>query len=294
MCIFLLFWCPHSVCSFSLILSCQSGRQRCQSTAATGYSEDALVSHWEKDSDGVRLNLGTGGSRPRPSESVIFFCASHWVVSFFVCLFCFCYVFGLGLFLFEIMGQTVSTPLTLTLDHWREDKSRIHNPSVEVKKGKWQTLYSSEWPFSLPIIKGVKMQIFGIWSVSHLDQVLYIVVWEDLATFSPSWARSFLSSAGPLSMGTYDIQEAPKKTVLSGPDVDLLLLHLPLPYSPFLQPQGAESGIPELPPPSGTGATPLFHRPPFSVPEVPAQGTRSKRGTSPETSVALSARVQAR
>lgn len=226
----------------------------------------------------------------QPSESVIFFCTSH---SFFVCPFCFCFVFGLGLFLFEIMGQTVSTLLTLT-DHWREDKSRIHNPSVEVKKGKWQTLYSSEWPFSLPIIKGVKMQIFRIWPVSHLDQVLYIVVWEDLATFLPSWAHSFLSSAGPLSMGTYDLQEAPKKTVLSDPDVDLLLLDLPLPYSPSLQPQGAEGGTPELPPPSGTGTTPLFHRPPFSVREVPAQGTRSKRGTSPETSVALSARVQAR
>ena len=33
-----------------------------------------------------------------------------------------------------MMGQTVSTPLGQTLDHWTEVKKRAHNLSVEVKK----------------------------------------------------------------------------------------------------------------------------------------------------------------
>lgn len=74
---------------------------------------------------------------------------------------------------------------------------------MEIKKGKWQILYSFEWPTfgagwaaqgssSLPIIKGVKKQIFEIGSASHPDQVLYIVVWEDLASFLSGLVPSFL------------------------------------------------------------------------------------------------------
>lgn len=36
-----------------------------------------------------------------------------------------------------IMEQTVTTPLSLTLDHFSEVRCRAHNISVEVKKGKW-------------------------------------------------------------------------------------------------------------------------------------------------------------
>ena len=32
------------------------------------------------------------------------------------------------------MGQTVMTPLSLTLNHWSVVKSRAHNLSIEVKK----------------------------------------------------------------------------------------------------------------------------------------------------------------
>jgi hypothetical protein len=32
------------------------------------------------------------------------------------------------------MGQPVTTPLTLTFDHWTDVKTRAHNLSVEVKK----------------------------------------------------------------------------------------------------------------------------------------------------------------
>ena len=44
------------------------------------------------------------------------------------------------------MGQKLTTPLSLTLGHWKEVKDRANNLSVEVKRKKWQTLCSSEWP----------------------------------------------------------------------------------------------------------------------------------------------------
>lgn len=55
-------------------------------------------------------------------------------------------VFCVGCLLYFVdeMGQTVTTPLSLTLDHWTEVKTRARNHSVEVKRGKWQTYCSSE------------------------------------------------------------------------------------------------------------------------------------------------------
>lgn len=44
------------------------------------------------------------------------------------------------------MGQSVSTPLSQTLDHWSKVKTRAQNLSVEVRKGCWQTYCESEWP----------------------------------------------------------------------------------------------------------------------------------------------------
>ncbi|XP_027247100.1 uncharacterized protein LOC113832822 [Cricetulus griseus] len=46
----------------------------------------------------------------------------------------------------ETMGQTVTTPLSLTLSHWRDVQEYAHNQSVDVRKRKWITLCSSEWP----------------------------------------------------------------------------------------------------------------------------------------------------
>ena len=67
---------------------------------------------------------------------------------FFVCLFsgicqCVCFVS-----VFCDIRRTVMTPppLSLTLDHWTEVRSRAHNLSVEIKKGPWQTFCASEWP----------------------------------------------------------------------------------------------------------------------------------------------------
>jgi hypothetical protein len=86
------------------------------------------------------------------------FCISELVLSsirrrafvsvclFFVSVFrylsvCVCFVS-----VFHDIEQTVMTPLSLTLDHWTEVRSRAHNLSVEIKKGPWQTFCTSEWP----------------------------------------------------------------------------------------------------------------------------------------------------
>ncbi|XP_062932764.1 uncharacterized protein LOC134361693 [Cynocephalus volans] len=95
------------------------------------------------------------------------------------------------------MGQGTSTPLSLTLDHWKDVKIRAHNQSVEIKKGKWQTLCSSEWPtfgvgwppegtFNLSVLFAVKKIVFQE-TGGHPDQVPYIMVWLDLAQSPPPW-----------------------------------------------------------------------------------------------------------
>ena len=69
------------------------------------------------------------------------------------------------------MGQSVSTPLSLTLEHWKEVRVRAHNQSVEVRKGPWQTFCASEWPtfgvgwppegaFDLSLIAAVRRIVF--------------------------------------------------------------------------------------------------------------------------------------
>jgi hypothetical protein len=45
------------------------------------------------------------------------------------------------LYLDETIRQMTSTSLTITLDHWTDVKARAHNLSIEVKKGKQQTVY---------------------------------------------------------------------------------------------------------------------------------------------------------
>lgn len=136
---------------------------------------------------------------PRPSDSfqnfwstrsrqlVLFSCLSVFVIVFVVCI-------------AEVdMGQAATTPLTMTLDHWKDVKIRAHNLSVEVKKGPWQTFCSSKWPafnvgwpsggtFNLPIIFAVKRVVFQA-TGGHPDQVPYIVVWQDLVQNPPPWMK---------------------------------------------------------------------------------------------------------
>jgi hypothetical protein len=83
------------------------------------------------------------------------------------------------------MGQTETTPLNLTLDHWTEVRSRAHNLLVEIKKGPWQTFCASEWPafdvgwplegtFDLTLIFEVKAIVFQSTPGSYPDQQPYI------------------------------------------------------------------------------------------------------------------------
>jgi hypothetical protein len=48
------------------------------------------------------------------------------------------------------MGQTVTTPLSLTLNHWTEVRSRAHNLSVEIKK-RWLTKARKKIVTQIPI-----------------------------------------------------------------------------------------------------------------------------------------------
>jgi hypothetical protein len=97
------------------------------------------------------------------------------------------------------MGQAVTTPLPLTLDHWMDVKTRAHNLSVEVRKRPWRTFCSSEWPtfgvgwprdgiLNLPIIYAVKHIVFQN-PGGHPDKVPYILVWQDLVQNPPLWLK---------------------------------------------------------------------------------------------------------
>ncbi|KAM4887236.1 uncharacterized protein RHO17_020285 isoform 1-T1 [Thomomys bottae] len=107
------------------------------------------------------------------------------------------------------MGQTVTTPLSLTLQHWKEVRTIASNQSVEVRKNKWMTLCSSEWPtfgvnwpldgtFYLTIILQVKSKVMNPGPHGHPDQVPYIVTWEALVSDPPPWVKPFLFSTKPI------------------------------------------------------------------------------------------------
>uniref|UniRef100_A0A8C6CK95 Gag protein n=1 Tax=Moschus moschiferus TaxID=68415 RepID=A0A8C6CK95_MOSMO len=91
------------------------------------------------------------------------------------------------------MGQAQVTPKTLLLNHFPEIHAMACNyGGVEVKKGKFSTLCSAEWPtfnvgwppqgtFSLDVIKK-----------GHPDQYPYILIWQTLAEKPPSWLKPFV------------------------------------------------------------------------------------------------------
>ncbi|XP_041494737.1 histone acetyltransferase p300-like [Microtus oregoni] len=103
------------------------------------------------------------------------------------------------------MGQTLTTPLSLTLDHWPDVRARADNLSVDVRKKKWVIFCSSEWPtvesewprdgtFNLNIISQVKAKVFSPGPHGHPDQRAYIVNWESLARDPPLWVQPFVIS----------------------------------------------------------------------------------------------------
>lgn len=112
------------------------------------------------------------------------------------------------LFVTLTMGQTVMTPLSLTLSHWAEVRARAHNLSIEVKKELWQTFCSLEWTafdvswppegtFDLTIIFEIKAIVFQEGPGSHPDQQPYISVWQDLVQNSLPWVKPWVREQKP-------------------------------------------------------------------------------------------------
>ena len=156
---------------------------------------DALAVVWRKADDSVSLRKSEGRSS-LPSESFV----KLWRLSSAARLLCTCLVSVyvvviLFLCVYEpldrAMGQTLTTPLSLTLTHFSDVRTRAHNLSVEVRKGRWQTFCTSEWPtlhggwsrdgtFDLSIILQVKAKVMDPGPHGRPDQVAYIITWEDL------------------------------------------------------------------------------------------------------------------
>ena len=67
-----------------------------------------------------------------PSESVLTW-PSDWVLVSVIVIFC-VYILFVSLYVTLMIGQTISTPLGLTLKHWTEIKTRAHNLFVDVRK----------------------------------------------------------------------------------------------------------------------------------------------------------------
>ena len=155
---------------------------------------------WRKADDSVSL-LKSVGRSPLPSESFV----NLWRHSPAARLLCICLVSVYVTVIvwlcvnesLDEMGQVLTTPLTLTLTHFPDIRARAHSLSVEVRKGRWQTFCSSDWPtlhaewprdgtFALSIILQVKAKVMDPGPRGHLDQVAYIITWEDLVQNPPS------------------------------------------------------------------------------------------------------------
>lgn len=122
------------------------------------------------------------------------------------------------------MGQTVTTPLSLTLDHWTEVRVQAHNLSVQVKKRPWQTFCPSEWPtfgvgwppegsFDLAITFEIKAIVFQEGLRSYSDQQPYITVWQDLVK---PWLRGQKPGSQVLALRVCWRQTKSKDSFLDG------------------------------------------------------------------------------
>jgi len=174
------------------------------------------------------------------------------------------------------MGQPMITPLSQTLNHWSEVKTRAQNLSLTVKRGRWQTYCSSEWPtfgvgwspegtLDKAIISSVRDIVFQPGPGSHPDQVPYIVVWENLASDPPSWLRSW-SWPPPSS--------SPRILVAQGTRMEKR--KVPRIYPNIETPLKED----EPTPPAPSAPPPYQHV--IDRSEGPAAGTRSRQGASPE------------
>uniref|UniRef100_UPI00402B4D47 uncharacterized protein LOC143310361 isoform X2 n=1 Tax=Arvicanthis niloticus TaxID=61156 RepID=UPI00402B4D47 len=141
----------------------------------------------------------TPTSSQTPSGFLVSFLHRSRAARLSVFVFCFviCYLV-LSVSLGEIMGQMLVTPLSLTLQHFKEVRGVAHNNFVDVKKGKWQIFCTSEWSifsvgwprdvtFNISIIRQVKKRVINPGTGGHPDRVSYIITWESLVVDPPLW-----------------------------------------------------------------------------------------------------------
>uniref|UniRef100_A0A8C6CPV9 Gag polyprotein n=1 Tax=Moschus moschiferus TaxID=68415 RepID=A0A8C6CPV9_MOSMO len=159
------------------------------------------------------------------------------------------------------MGQSLTTPLSLTLQHWRDVQTIAHNQSVDVRRKKWTTFCSSEWPsfnvgwpqegtFNLDIISQVKARVMDPGPHGHPDQVAYIVTWETLACNPPPWVKPFATpQVPPLSIGPSPSTPSltcsgPATSTVLPPGDDLLIDLLTEAPPPYQEPASAREAAP--------------------------------------------------
>lgn len=77
-----------------------------------------------------------------------------------------------SLLIAEEMGQSVTTPLSLTLDRWKDVREKASNIGAVVHKGEWQTFCAVKWPtfqvgwpeggsFDNHLIEAVRQKVFA-------------------------------------------------------------------------------------------------------------------------------------
>lgn len=154
--------------------------------------------------------LNPGGQRLRPlppSDSLVELWRRYCAARLLVCILCVCTVCVLVYFCVPLpsgMGPRLTTPLSLTLEHWKDVKGRASNLSVEIRRKKWQTLCGSEWPafnvgwpqegsFNIDCILQIKERVFDTGLHGHPNEVPYIITWESLAQDPPSWVAPFVA-----------------------------------------------------------------------------------------------------
>ncbi|XP_062054794.1 uncharacterized protein LOC133765170 [Lepus europaeus] len=136
------------------------------------------------------------------------------------------------------MGQQITTPLSLTLDHWKDVRERARHLSVEVKRKQWAKFCSSEWPafevgwprngtFNLDIILQIKARVFQPGSNGHPDQVPYITTWEDLSRNPPPWIEPFSFPTEPIRTPLPLPRPSPTPLIPSSPIPLLPILVVP-------------------------------------------------------------------
>ena len=120
------------------------------------------------------------------------------------------------------MGQGESTPLSLMTDHFSDVRARAPALSFLVKKSKLITFCSAEWPtfqvgwppegiFQPSIIQAVKEKITAPHPWGHLDQVPYVMVWQDLVENPPKWLKPFVHKLPSSSSSQVLVMETPWK-----------------------------------------------------------------------------------